>query len=67
MCSRFVSVYLWPKAQKCFECENGLECTDNEKGIITGISNHPFAICAKAENNYDGINCNSFIKKEECT
>jgi hypothetical protein len=65
MSAKTVTVYIWPFAQKCFECENGFECIDNENGIITGIPNHPFALCVCSETKNDGVNCRSFHQKKE--
>lgn len=60
-----VTIHLWPLAQKCMECENSLECMDNEKGIITGIPNHPFILCGRWDNDNYGPICRGFIPKKE--
>ncbi len=58
-------IYIWPSAQKCFECRNGVECQDTENGILTGISSQPFAVCARSEKNNDGCNCKSFAENAD--
>ena len=58
-------IYIWPFAQKCFECRSGVECQDTDNGTLTGISSQPFAVCARSITTNDGCNCESFVGKAE--
>jgi len=58
-----VTVFIWPSAQKCFECRNSVECQDTEGGTLSGISCQPFAVCICAE--HDSATCKSFNPKGE--
>lgn len=44
-----VLIQIWPFAQRCFECEFGFECQDDESGKVTGTPFQPFALCLQSE------------------
>jgi hypothetical protein len=45
------------------ECTFGLTGQDDDEGLLSGISNQPYAICCKSVTRKEGERCKTFKQK----